>query len=118
MRPTFEELTDLQNTIDELDDLHKNELREKDDALKVAIEKKKDLQSQLTDVLQNIEKKDNEQADRLEKPEVKGSSDPNELPIHIPKQPTDPSSGKNDWCGLCERDGHSSINCPYENDMF
>ena len=118
MRPTFEELTDLQNTIDELDDLHKNELKEKDDALKVAIEKKKDLQSQLSDVLQNIEKKNNERADRLEKPEVKGKSDPNELPIHIPKQPIDPSSGKNDWCGLCERDGHSSINCPYENDKF
>lgn len=118
MRPTFEELTDLQNTIDELDNLHKNELKEKDDALKAAMEKKKDLQSQLSDVLQKIEKKNTELADRLENPEVKGNSDPNELPIHIPKQPTDPSSGKNDWCGLCERDGHNSINCPYENDMF
>lgn len=118
MRPTFEELTDLQNTIDELDDLHKNELKEKNDALKAAIEMKKDLQSQLSDVLQKIEKKNHELADPLEKPEVKGNSEPNELPIHIPKQPTDPSSGKNDWCGLCERDGHSSINCPYENDMF
>lgn len=118
MRPTFEELTDLQNTIDELDELHKNELKEKNDALKAAIEMKKDLQSQLSDVVQKIEKKNNELADPLEKPEVKGNPDPNELPIHIPKQPTDPSSGKNDWCGLCERDGHSSINCPYENDMF
>ncbi|KAI5952818.1 hypothetical protein KGF54_003685 [Candida jiufengensis] len=40
------------------------------------------------------------------------------LPIYKSDNLTDPSSGKSDWCGLCERDGHSSINCPFENDIF
>lgn len=118
MRPTFEELTDLQNTIEELDNLHKNELKEKDEALKAAVEKNKDLELLLKDALQKLEDTNNKLDDRLEKPEIKGTSKSNELPIYVPKKPTDPSSGKTDWCGLCERDGHSSINCPYENDMF
>ncbi|KAJ8133877.1 hypothetical protein OY671_012909 [Metschnikowia pulcherrima] len=40
------------------------------------------------------------------------------LPIYKPAKEVDPSEGRDDWCGLCERDGHSSLNCPYENDMF
>ncbi|KAI5960955.1 uncharacterized protein KGF55_004222 [Candida pseudojiufengensis] len=41
-----------------------------------------------------------------------------DLPIYKSPNLIDPSSGKSDWCGLCERDGHSSINCPFENDIF
>lgn len=41
-----------------------------------------------------------------------------DLPVYKPSKPVDPSDGKDDWCGLCERSGHSSINCPYENDIF
>lgn len=40
------------------------------------------------------------------------------LPVYKPSKPVDPSDGRDDWCGLCERSGHSSINCPYENDIF
>ncbi|OBA20329.1 hypothetical protein METBIDRAFT_43750 [Metschnikowia bicuspidata var. bicuspidata NRRL YB-4993] len=40
------------------------------------------------------------------------------LPIYKPAIELDPSQGRDDWCGLCERDGHDSLNCPYENDMF
>lgn len=117
MRPTYEELTDLQNTIEELDNLHKNELKEKEDALNAALETNKDLESQLRNALKKIEQTNNK-IDNDSRSEIKGTSESNELPIYVPKQPTDPSSGKTDWCGLCERDGHSSINCPYENDMF
>ncbi|CCE83095.1 Piso0_002871 [Millerozyma farinosa CBS 7064] len=41
-----------------------------------------------------------------------------DLPVYKPSKPVDPSEGRDDWCGLCERSGHSSINCPYENDIF
>lgn len=48
-----------------------------------------------------------------------GSSDSiQDLPVYKPSHLTDPSAGRSDWCGLCERDGHSSINCPFENDIF
>lgn len=29
----------------------------------------------------------------------------------------DLAAGRSKWCGLCERDGHESIECPYENDF-
>lgn len=41
-----------------------------------------------------------------------------DLPLYKPSSLTDPSEGRTDWCGLCERDRHSSINCPFENDIF
>ncbi|KAG5422292.1 hypothetical protein I9W82_001387 [Candida metapsilosis] len=41
-----------------------------------------------------------------------------DLPVYKPSSLTDPSAGRSDWCGLCERDGHSSINCPFEKDIF
>ncbi|KAK6205666.1 uncharacterized protein RJT21DRAFT_17757 [Scheffersomyces amazonensis] len=39
-----------------------------------------------------------------------------EIPIYTPNTKPDPSSGRSNWCGLCEREGHSSIECPFEND--
>ncbi|CDK24121.1 unnamed protein product [Kuraishia capsulata CBS 1993] len=41
-----------------------------------------------------------------------------QLRVYIPPEPVDASAGRNKWCGLCERTGHESIDCPYENDMF
>lgn len=32
------------------------------------------------------------------------------------KKPIDLADGRKKWCGLCERDGHDSLECPYEND--
>jgi TolA-binding protein len=29
----------------------------------------------------------------------------------------DLAAGRSKWCGLCERDGHESIECPFENDF-
>lgn len=31
-----------------------------------------------------------------------------------PKAAIDLADGRDKWCGLCERDGHDSLNCPYE----
>ncbi|SCV02962.1 LANO_0G01310g1_1 [Lachancea nothofagi CBS 11611] len=50
------------------------------------------------------------------------SSDPTEhetesLPLYIPKK-ADRAAGRQKWCALCERDGHNSLDCPYENDQL
>lgn len=39
-----------------------------------------------------------------------------ETPLPIYKSPTkvDPTAGREMWCGLCERHGHESLDCPYE----
>lgn len=34
-----------------------------------------------------------------------------EVPKTVPK---DPAAGRELWCGLCERSGHTSIECPYD----
>ncbi|ANZ74625.1 BA75_00911T0 [Komagataella pastoris] len=39
------------------------------------------------------------------------------LQIFVPKK-SDPANGREKWCGLCEREGHDSVQCPFENDVF
>ncbi|VEU19702.1 DEKNAAC100189 [Brettanomyces naardenensis] len=41
-----------------------------------------------------------------------------DLKVYEPEHKADPSAGRIKWCGLCERQGHDSIDCPYENDVF
>lgn len=118
MRPTFDELSDLQKSLDELDELHATEL-----------EKKRQEISQLKDRVNTLEKfKSSPLATNtvasdltsllpLPEPSIELTPE-DDLPIYKPATPTDPSAGREDWCGLCERSGHSSIDCPYENDMF
>ncbi|KAG7694008.1 hypothetical protein KL930_003029 [Ogataea haglerorum] len=38
--------------------------------------------------------------------------------IATPAVHNDPAAGRPKWCGLCEREGHESVECPYENVMF
>lgn len=33
-----------------------------------------------------------------------------------PTKPIDLAGGRKKWCGLCERDGHDSLECPFENE--
>lgn len=42
----------------------------------------------------------------------------NQLPIYQPTKQTDASAGRDNWCGLCEQEGHTSLECPFENDAF
>lgn len=40
--------------------------------------------------------------------------------VHVDKSParvSDPASGRKLWCGLCEREGHESLDCPYEEEF-
>ncbi|EEQ44789.1 conserved hypothetical protein [Candida albicans WO-1] len=103
-RPRLEDLEELQNSLDELESIYQQQLNEKDAIItKLQVER-----DHLSHELYSTPVVHQSTAD----------DSPQELPIYKAAQPTDPSQGKNDWCGLCERDGHSSINCPYENDIF
>ena len=129
VRPTFDELVGLQTSLDELDTLHKNEIKSHEDEINRVRTDNKDLHKQLQDALAEQARLLDESVARekftnTKKPESFSSGtspsprDTNSLPVYIPQTQFDPSSGKDDWCGLCERDGHTSINCPYENDIF
>ncbi|SCU96513.1 LADA_0H01332g1_1 [Lachancea dasiensis] len=55
-------------------------------------------------------------------PALTAASDPNEpesdsLPLYMPKK-ADRAAGRQKWCALCERDGHNSVDCPFENDQL
>lgn len=133
-RPQLKDLEELQGALDELETIYQQKLNEKE----VTINDLRSENSQLKDknikLQENIDKLQAESS-KLEAdkgsfqrelqsapPHRLNQSDidnvPTELPIYKTSNPIDPSDGKNDWCGLCERDGHSSINCPYENDIF
>ncbi|CAH2350578.1 hypothetical protein CLIB1423_02S00298 [[Candida] railenensis] len=135
MRPTFEELAELQKSIEEIEVLHKSETEKQEKELKeviklkseiekeLAITKKelKDLKDDLASSKLNGHQNFNISSNTTTKDYTLSSTESSisiGLPIYSPKVPIDPSSGKEKWCGLCERDGHDSIHCPYENDMF
>lgn len=123
-RPTFEELTELQASLDELDALHQQQSLSKDKQVLDLIAANKRLEEELQEALQSQDelKRITSHSGRETAPTSADVSNglihETGLPIYKPPAPADPSSGKDDWCGLCERDGHTSINCPYENDMF
>ncbi|KAH3672922.1 hypothetical protein WICMUC_003976 [Wickerhamomyces mucosus] len=54
----------------------------------------------------------------INRPQVISQVIDGELQIHIPEKTIDPANGRKLWCGLCEREGHDSIDCPFENDVF
>lgn len=142
MRPTFDELLEVQHSLDELEEVHKTELQDKREeisrllsqltaertrlrayssmappsrelmaaALMVGPSASRGLSPSLGRALTIPE--------GFEESVVAETSQLMDLlPIFTP-EPLDPAAGRLDWCGLCERDGHSSINCPYENDIF
>lgn len=36
---------------------------------------------------------------------------------NAPPAKVDPAAGRSLWCGLCEREGHESLDCPYEEEF-
>lgn len=41
-----------------------------------------------------------------------------ELMVYTPDVKVDASAGREKWCGLCEKQGHDSVECPYETDLM
>lgn len=120
MRPTFDELSQLQKAIEEIEALHKWETEKQNRELQDVLNSKAEIESQLITTANELKKLKEEIAQNAKDMSMSSteSSISIGLPVYSPKVPTDPSSGKDKWCGLCERDGHDSISCPYENDMF
>lgn len=134
MRPTFDELTELQTSLEEVDTLHRREVSSKDKLIEILTEEKegalqdvqklknelmelrKQIHTPKTNVDSQLNKSSSMSGGSLPDPEpwVKNDS----LTIYTPLNPVDPSAGRHNWCGLCERSGHNSLNCPYENDIF
>lgn len=111
-RPTIEELTELQDNIDEMVRLHNNEIFFKDEEMQKVLKENSKLQFRLDKILEGS------LTNRISSTSHESISINSDLPIYKPDIDLDPSDGKDNWCGLCERDGHSSVNCPYENDIF
>lgn len=134
MRPSFDELTELQNSLDDVERLHRNEVYLKEKDLSSLQEEYNKLEKEKEALSKKLESLRAEKilatpvqlsptkntistgSASLPDPEVWVKNDG--LAVYTPPQPSDPSSGRSNWCGLCERDGHSSLNCPYENDIF
>lgn len=125
MRPTFEELTELQASLDEVELLHQKSLEERNNKMNSIEQENKRLNDELEKVRQELKASKTPVAplqehtsDDRENRRPTSFLENNTLGIYKPPEPVDPSRGKQNWCGLCERDGHSSLNCPYENDIF
>lgn len=145
-RPTFEELTELQDNIDEMVRLHNNEVFFKLEEVQRLQKENEKLQTRLERALEgNVGKfsdkrlsegrfsdnaskfsegsKFTDNASKIsDGSKISDYSHDaisiNSVPIYKPEIEIDPSAGRDNWCGLCEREGHSSLNCPYENDIF
>lgn len=139
MRPSFDELTELQTSLEEVDRLHQSEIGEKEQALAKAHGHNDDQAKEIERLRKELEASKKWlvptplQVMNLRSPSKplvaplppSGSlPDPESwveddvLGIYTPTEPVDPSRGRADWCGLCEKEGHNSLNCPYENDLF
>lgn len=136
MRPSFEELVEVQRSVDELNERREREVSAKQqeiDKLKAQLATATAAAASTTTTKQPLagtESRGVLEAIGDDHPlttslpvsttNASKTSEPAapSLPIYTPQQPIDPAAGRQDWCGLCERDGHSAINCPYENDVF
>lgn len=138
-RPSASEFQELRSELELIDELRKVEAKDKDKE----IEKLQILLTESTKRLNESNKKitdsakkekfkpsqiysDNEQKDvnrstmsnlSLNRPPVISQVVDGALQIYVPDA-KDPANGRKLWCGLCEREGHDSIDCPYENDIF
>lgn len=120
MRPTFSELSELQSAIEDIETLHRREMAEQARQLQSVVEAKQQLETELAATRFELKrlKEGAAMTPRDQTLNLTESLISLGVPIYLPKTPVDPSSGRDKWCGLCERDGHDSVHCPYENDMF
>ncbi|EMG49063.1 Nuclear fusion protein, putative (Microtubule-associated protein, putative), partial [Candida maltosa Xu316] len=121
-RPHLEDLEEVQSSLEELETIYQKRLDEKDGIIARLQNEVETLQEDLkaTPDVTPSASVNNTNNNNNNNNNFKNTSNNTSggLPIYRAMNPIDPSQGKNDWCGLCERDGHSSINCPYENEVF
>lgn len=131
MRPSFEELTGLQEALDEAEEIHARDLQQFEKKVADLKQSKEHLNAEIealhtkvAEAEMKLEEAKKSHPEPLSQTKAVSSQKrelsftPTSLPVYVPTEPRDPSSGRDDWCGLCEKDGHSSLNCPYELDVF
>lgn len=138
-RPSAAECEELRSELELIDELRKLESKDKDKE----IDKLQKLLAESTRMLHESSRRltdsgkkekfkpsqiytddDSKEANRatmsslsLNRPPVISQVVDGALQIYVPES-KDPTNGRKLWCGLCEREGHDSIDCPYENDVF
>ena len=112
-----EKLKELEGgaNIEALKKLHEKEIDELQRKLEASQSRVETLEKQLE---AEKNKNDRKALDDILTKMAHTSLNNNQLPIYEPKKQTDPSTGRDNWCGLCEQDGHVALECPYENDAF
>ncbi|WPK23211.1 hypothetical protein PUMCH_000439 [Australozyma saopauloensis] len=120
LRPSFQELTELQVAMDEVETLHKLQLDFKDDKIAQLQKRCEELEIGAKSLKPTEVDPPAEALIKAPQPTIESSSAslPKPLEVYVPSRTTDASAGRDNWCGLCEREGHGSLECPYENDMF
>ncbi len=119
-------LEELKKKIDEKDQILKekeDKLKEKDDKLKEKDNKLQEKDDKLKEKDDKLKKKDdnlkeNNRVSNDIHEETQLLTDKGELKVYEPETKADPAAGRTKWCGLCERPGHDSIDCPYDNGLF
>lgn len=124
-RPSLQEFKELKSDLELIDQLRQVENKTKDKEIFQLKTQLKNLQSSEKPVLQDITRGTPRNhsvhysvASPLEKRlSVISQVIDGALQVYVPDK-KDPENGRKQWCGLCERMGHDSIDCPYENDIF
>jgi hypothetical protein len=116
-RPTTQELQELKSDLELMDQLRQVEAKSKDKEI-FELKKKLFQMSQNASPESESDSILRQSMPSLEKrPSVISQVIDGALQIYVPEK-KDPVNGRKLWCGLCERSGHDSIDCPYENDIF
>lgn len=129
-RPSELEFQELKSNLELLDQLRQVESTTKENEITALKEKLKSLTTTNTitnrnTVLHEITKESSSRNSTIrqsvslldKRPSVISQVIDGTLQVHVPEK-KDPVNGRKQWCGLCERTGHDSIDCPYENDIF
>lgn len=139
VRPSMSEFQELRSELELIDELRKVEAKDKDNEIKKLQILLKESTKKLTESTERLT--DSTKQEKFKPSQIYSDNDPKEknratmsnlslnrppvisqvvdgaLQIYVPDA-KDPANGRKLWCGLCEREGHDSIDCPYENDIF
>ncbi|KAG7828653.1 hypothetical protein KL920_003149 [Ogataea angusta] len=116
---TAKTLEDLRKAYDELQKGHETLMSEKSQFVSTndsSKERYERLESELNELQAKyslLKEQSEKKRSTVSEPLVKDG----EL-IATPAVHNDPAAGRAKWCGLCEREGHESVECPYETVMF
>lgn len=84
-------------------------LRREREELERALEQKVIREQDLEEQIEALKR------EKLRHPDFQPNSPPTSAPQNSVSVANDSSGGRDDWCALCERSGHTAVECPYED---